>query len=125
MTLDEVNNAIKELKAQGWTEQDILGSFYAMFKEDKINIDELEALCDVLGYKLTEEFKNMSPEDQKTKGYEEVDEPAEGVSEDEVEDAKEIDKSDDEYDDESNDKSDMSEDDDEEKKVRKLYGYDN
>ena len=40
-----------------------------MFAEDTIELDELESVIGVLGYEFSEEFKNMSPEDQKTKGF--------------------------------------------------------
>ena len=40
-----------------------------MFKDDVIDVEELGELVSFIGYELTEEFKNMSPEDQKTKGW--------------------------------------------------------
>ena len=46
----------------------MLAVLYAMFQEDKITFDELDALVDSIDYELTEEFRNMSYEDQKTKG---------------------------------------------------------
>ena len=88
MTVKEAKKAMDEMMAQGTTEDEMLGILYLMFQDDKLSFEELEALVEVLGYEITEEFRNMSPEDQKTKGYEYEDEPAEGVSEEEVEDAK-------------------------------------
>ena len=37
-----------------------------------LTLDELEKLIGLLGYEFTEEFKAMSEEDKKTKGYEEL-----------------------------------------------------
>lgn len=72
MTGKEAKEAIDILKAQGDTEEEILAASYLMFADDKMSIKDLEIICDALGYEMTEEFKNMSPEDQKTKGYEKI-----------------------------------------------------
>ena len=72
MTEAEVKQVIETLKSQGCDEEEILGSFYKMFQDDKINFDQLEALTEALGWHITDEFRNMSDEDKKTKGYEEV-----------------------------------------------------
>lgn len=77
MTVQEAQKVIEELKAQGNSEEEIAGSFYLLFKEDKINVEELEGLVNLLGYHLTEEFKSMDPEQQKTNGYEEIGEEQE------------------------------------------------
>lgn len=71
MTVDEGKKAIEEMKAQGNSPEDIAGSFYLMFIDGKIDVEQLDALVNLLGYHLTDEFKNMSPEEQKTKGFEE------------------------------------------------------
>lgn len=73
MTVEETKRAFAELKAQGQTDEDILATLYVMFADDKISLKELENLINVLGYELTEEFKAMSPEEQKVNGYKEVD----------------------------------------------------
>ena len=97
------------------------------------------ALVNVLGYELTDEFKQMTPEDQKTKGWEADDESekAEGVTDEEVEKAKEYgddpdeksdddsDKEDEEESDDESDKEDEEESDEEAiKKARKIFGLD-
>ena len=69
MTVKEAKEMIEELKAQGSTEEELVAAFYGMFTEDKITIDELGDLVQLVGYELTEEFRNMSAEDQKTKGW--------------------------------------------------------
>lgn len=73
MTEQELLEAIEELKQQGFTEDEFLLVFYTMFQNDDINLEQLAYLVDLFGYELTEEFLAMSPEDQKTKGYEDAD----------------------------------------------------
>ena len=73
MTEQEVLEAIEELKQQGFSEDEFLLVFYTMFQNDDINLEQLAYLVDLFGYELTEEFLAMSPEDQKTKGYEDAD----------------------------------------------------
>lgn len=90
MTGEEAKKTLDELKAQGYSDEELLGSFYLMFVDDKISVNDMEVLSNALGYSLTDEFKNMSPEDQKTKGYE-LDEDSTEASKSEVEDAKEFD----------------------------------
>ena len=131
MTIDEAKKAFDEMRAQGADDNAILGTLYSMFQDDKIDVNQLGALVNVLGYELTEDFKKMSPEDQKTKGYEEgeEDKPAEGVTKKEVEKAKEFgDDEDEESDDEESDdeKSDDEESDEEKerKEAERLFGFD-
>ena len=88
MTHQEAEKMLAELKQGGMSEEEILGALYKMFQNDEITIEGLEGLVETLGWHFTEEFRNMSPEDQKTKGYEEVDDEEE-VSEEVVEAAKE------------------------------------
>ena len=112
MTLDEGKKAIEQLKAEGHSEEEILGAFYKMFQNDELTFEELDGVVNLMGYHLTDEFKNMSPEDQKTKGYEETDKPAEGVDEKEVEEAKEID---------SNDEPEKEDESEEKERAMKLF----
>lgn len=142
MTIDEAKKAFDEMRAQGADDNAILGTLYRMFQDDKIDVEQLGALVNVLGYELTDEFKQMTPEDQKTKGWEADDESekAEGVTDEEVEKAKEYgddpdeksgnasdekpDEKSDETDAES-DKTDEEESDEEAtKKARKIFGLD-
>lgn len=145
MTIDEAKKAFDEMRAQGADDNAILGTLYRMFQDDKIDVEQLGALVNVLGYELTDEFKQMTPEDQKTKGWEADDESekAEGVTDEEVEKAKEYGddpdersgNASDEKSDESGEKSDETdaesdkrdeEESDEEaiKKARKIFGLD-
>lgn len=142
MTIDEAKKAFDEMRAQGADDNAILGTLYSMFQDDKIDVNQLGALVNVLGYELTEDFKKMSPEDQKTKGYEEgeEDKPAEGVTKEEVEKAKEFGDDEDEKkpetdeedkgsaaetEDEKPSSSDEKEDEEEERKeAERLFGFD-
>ena len=116
MTLEEAKKAVEELKAQGETEESMLGTFYLMFQDDVITVEELGDLCQLIGYKLTDEFKNMSPEDQKTKGYEEVEDEETDLSKEEIDDAKELEPGEEES---KNDEDDE----DEKEKAKKLFGF--
>lgn len=113
MTLQEAQDAIKELKAQGNSEEDMLATFYAMFVDDVIDINELSDLCQLIGYEVTDEFKKLSPEEQKTKGYEE---------DDETEVTEKTDK-DDNKDNEDKKKLDEDKKKAEEEEARKLFGF--
>lgn len=122
MTLEEAKKAIEELKAQGETEESMLGTFYLMFQDDVITVEELGDLCQLIGYELTDEFKNMSPEDQKTKGYEEVEDEETDLSKEEIDDAKELEPG--EEDSEKSEKPENEGDDEDEKeKAKKLFGF--
>ena len=83
MTVEEAKKVIEELKAQGETEEDIVGIFFMMFQDDKLSLEEFEDLIGLMDYELTEEFKNMSPEQQKSdEAWEEIeDEEGEPVEE--------------------------------------------
>lgn len=73
MTVDEAKEVIEQLEAQGNSKEEIAGMFYLLFSEGKIKLEELENMINLLGFHLTEEFKAMSPEEQKTEGYEIID----------------------------------------------------
>lgn len=76
MSIEELKKSIEEMKAQGQSEEEIAGAFYLLFREGKIDLEQLEALVNVLGFELSEEFKAMDPEMQKEAGYEVLDENA-------------------------------------------------
>lgn len=126
MTTQEMQSAIEQLKAEGHDEETILGAFYRMFQEEQLTLDELDGVVNLMGYHLTDEFKAMSPEDQKTKGYEETGEEEKpedvdaGEGKELTDGGKEVvDES--EKEDES-DKPDKSDDSDEEARAMKLFG---
>lgn len=138
MELKELQDALSELKSQGMSEEDILGSLYTMFIEDKIDANQLEAIADEMGYQLSEEFKKLPDEEKKTFGlaeeeaeeeepnlkdngtrYEDEDEEDESEEEDESDESGE----EEEEEDESEEDEDESEDDEsEEDEAMKLFG---
>lgn len=120
MTVDEMKQAISQLKADGHNDDEILGAFYKMFQDDKLDLEQFEGVVNLMGYHLTDDFKAMSPEDQKTKGYEEVDEPAEGVSNEEVQEAKEEEPAEEKPEDKPEGEGE-GEESDEEKRAMKLF----
>ena len=65
MELNELKTAVEEMKAQGTSEEDILGTFYLKFVDGEISLEEFEALASVLGKGLSDEFKGLSEEEQK------------------------------------------------------------
>ena len=137
MELKELQDALSELKSQGMSEEDILGSLYTMFIEDKIDANQLEAIADEMGYQLSEEFKKLPDEEKKTFGLaeEEAEEEEPNLKdkgtryedeedeEDESEEEDESDESGEEEEDESEEDEDESEDDEsEEDEAMKLFG---
>lgn len=72
MTGEEAKQVLEMLKKQGYKDEELLGSFYLMFVNDQISIEELENLSNAIGYRLADDFKKMSPYDQKTKGFERI-----------------------------------------------------
>ena len=72
MTGEEAKQVLEMLKKQGYKDEELLGSFYLMFVDDKISVKDLEVLSNAIGYKLADDFKKMSPYDQKTKGFERI-----------------------------------------------------
>lgn len=127
MTVQEAKDMIEELKAQGSTEEELVAAFYGMFTEDKITIDELGDLVQLVGYELTDEFRNMSVEDQKTKGWADEDELDEGSDGEEIKEEPKKDEGAEKGTDGADDgakRSEDSEDSEEEQraKAKKLFG---
>lgn len=108
MTLEEAKKAIDSFKADGLTDEEIAVVLHDMFADDKLSIDELSELVGLVGYELTEEFRNMSPEEQKQRLYDEIEEEGDEPEGDEP-------KGDEPEDKEENGES-------EEEKARKLFG---
>lgn len=68
MTKNEALMFFNRLREEGMKDEDILGTLYLMYQDNAIDIKQLEEFTILLGYEFTDEFANMSPEDQKTKG---------------------------------------------------------
>ena len=136
MELKELQDALSELKSQGMSEEDILGSLYTMFIEDKIDANQLEAIADEMGYQLSEEFKKLPDEEKKTFGLAEEEAEEEDPNlkdngtryedddeEDESDESGEEEEDESEEDEEEEEDEDESEDDEsEEDKAMKLFG---
>ena len=116
MELKELQDALSELKSQGMSEEDILGSLYTMFIEDKIDANQLEAIADEMGYQLSEEFKKLPDEEKKTFGLaeEEAEEEEPNLKDKGTRYEDEEDEEEDEGEDESGEEEDESEEDEEE-----------
>lgn len=125
MTVDEAKEAIEELKAQGANEEEIAGSFYLMFVDGKLDVNQFNALVNLLGYHLSDEFLAMSEEEQKEKGFAKTEEAAEGISDDTVEKSKDDETNPvkkDEEEDEDEEEPEEKEEESEEDKAMKLFG---
>lgn len=75
MTLEDAKKAIDSFREEGHTEEDIARTFYLMFVDGVLDLEDFETLIGLVGYELTEEFRNMSPEEQKTKPFEDMEQP--------------------------------------------------
>lgn len=69
MTKQELDNMVNQFKSEGNSEDDILAGFYKLFTEDKLTVEELEGIVNLMGYQLSDVFKNASDEDKKKIGY--------------------------------------------------------
>lgn len=138
ITANEIKQTWDEFKAQGRTENDIIGAWYLMFKDGDITVQEFKTMLNVVGYDLSDEFMNMSEEEQKDEDkFFELDEDSDkDLSKEEIEEAKEYKKDEDEEeegeedsddDEEGKEKDEEDEDEDEEddeKKAARLFGFD-
>lgn len=120
MTVGEFRETIAGLKEQGMDEYDIAITLYTMFVGNAITLEEFERLLAVLGYSLTDEFKKMSPEEQKNQELEFEDDEEESKKE-----SKEEPKKDSEDKKEDSKKEDSEDTDKEEKeraRLKELFG---
>lgn len=84
MNSEEIQSLIKQLKATGLSEEEIMDLFYESFTKGEMDRKDLETLSEAMGYELTDDFKNdPTPDPIASEG-------AEGMSKEELEDAKEI-----------------------------------
>lgn len=74
MTLEEAKEAIAQFRAEGDSDEDMLKSFYMMYANDDITLNDLRVLTELVGWHFTEEFEAMSEADKKTKGLSQEDE---------------------------------------------------
>ena len=65
MTIKDIEEVIETLRNQGNSDEDIAASFYMMFVDKKLDINQFRALLAVLGYELSDEFLSLSEEEQR------------------------------------------------------------
>jgi len=126
MTIEEAKKALEQLKSEGYSEEDIVKTLYLMYANDKMDLDDLRALTELMGYEFTEEFEAMSDEDKKKNGLKQTESAAEGVDKEDVEKAKEFGDDEGEKKDEPENEPKAAaadEEDDDEKKAAKLFGF--
>ena len=117
MNEEQINSLIEQLRASGMDDEKIMDVFFKTFQEGKMDRKDLETLANVLGYELTDEFKNdptPDPIESKELGdmsTKELQNP-ESVEEDEKDSDSE---------DEEDEKDSDSEDEEEWKKAQKLF----
>lgn len=70
MTYEEAKKAIDDFKGKGYTDEEVILVLHDMFRKGDITFDELAELVRLVGYEVTEKFRNMSPEEQKESLYE-------------------------------------------------------
>ena len=64
MTVKEGKKVIKQLKDQGYTDEQIQYAFAMMYFNNQIDLDGFNGLINLLGYHLEDEFLNLSKEEQ-------------------------------------------------------------
>ncbi len=68
LTVTDALSVFNQLKNDGRSDEDILGALYMLYKDGKLNTNELRSMLKMLGYEFTKEFEAMSEEDKHTKG---------------------------------------------------------
>ena len=123
MTIEEAKKALEQLKSEGYSDEDIVKTLYLMYANDKMDLDDLRALTELMGYEFTEEFEAMSDEDKKKNGLKQTESAAEGVDKEYVEKAKEFGDDEDEKKEDDDEYDDDKDDEDDEKKAARLFGF--
>ena len=82
MNHEEMESLVKQLKAAGLSEEQIMETFFETFQDGKMDREDLEALAEFMGYELTDDFKKDETPDPIASG--------EGIDETKAEDLKEI-----------------------------------
>lgn len=66
MTKKELDEVLEQLQRDGHSDEDIAASFYLMFSEKKINLEQFIALLAAIGYEVDDEFLQMSDDEKRT-----------------------------------------------------------
>ena len=123
MTIVEAKMALERFQSEGYSYEDIVKTLYLMYANDKMDLDDLRALTELMGYEFTEEFEAMSDEDKKKNGLKQTESAAEGVDKEDVEKAKEFGDDEDEKKEDDDEYDDDKDDEDDEKKAARLFGF--
>lgn len=66
LSIEDAKSAIDELKKEyKLDDEGVAGVLAEMFQAGKLTVTQLEDLIGIVGFELTDEFKNLSPEEQK------------------------------------------------------------
>ena len=66
LSIEDAKAAIDELKKEyKLDDEGVAGVLAEMFQAGKLTVAQLEDLIGIVGFELTDEFKNLSPEEQK------------------------------------------------------------
>ena len=92
MNEQEIQSLIKQLKAAGLNDEQIMDTFYEAFESGEMDRKDLEVLAEAMGYELTDDFKNdENPDPIAAPEAPKADEAGNGeISKNEAEDLKEI-----------------------------------
>ena len=90
MEREEIDSLVKQLKAQGLSDEEIMDTYYEAFTKGEMDRKDLEVLAEHLGYELDDDFKNDEHPDpiEADKVDEEPKEEEKELSEEEAEDLK-------------------------------------
>lgn len=67
MTKEEFDKLIEEQRAKGLDDEDIAVVFALMFKDGKLNREQIEGVLEAMGYEISPEFKQLDDEEFKEK----------------------------------------------------------
>ena len=87
MTVEEMKKFLEEKKSEGYSEEELLKIFYAMYVKGDLELSDLRTLTEMLGWKFTDEFEALPEDEKKKRGVEKVEETE--ADKEEIEDAKE------------------------------------
>lgn len=83
MDKTEMESLVKQLKAAGLNDEQIMETFFETFTEGKMDRADLEACAEFMGYELTDEFKSDQTPDP-------ISTPEGGLTKEAAEEAKQI-----------------------------------
>jgi hypothetical protein len=78
MTKQEFDKLIQEQREKGMSDEDIAKVFAFMFKDGKLNREQIEGVLEAMGYEISEELKAMPDEEFKKEIITEEAKPEEG-----------------------------------------------